>query len=327
MSAPPLQPLRTLARAKLNLALSVSAPLPRGHATPGYHHIASWFAPIEFADIVSLIPTPNAQALPPGARLRRAWLPDAPKPTPIDWPPEQDLALRALKLLEAHLGHTLPVTLCIDKRIPVGAGLGGGSSDAAAVLRALVQLFALPVSQAHLSRLGSTLGLDVPFFLDPQAHHLDSPPRPALVTGLGSTIERLDLPASLAASHICIIVPKVACPTAAVYKAFDALPTTDVNKLADKARVRQIATHGDVRELWNDLTPAACVVQPLLAQLLHLLSSKLQLPVHLTGSGSCLFFILESASQAQRSAMSEAIAIEGCASYWTHFAYEPAVKG
>ena len=162
--------LAITAYAKLNLALSVGPPVP----PRGYHPIASWFVCIGLSDTLRLT------RLQPGSPSRHTirWAPGAPRPTPIDWPVERDLAVRAHRLLEHHTGRPLPVDMTVDKRIPVGAGLGGGSSDAAAALRALNTLFSLGLPADQLRALASHLGSDIPFFIDEDPDPPPPPPPP-----------------------------------------------------------------------------------------------------------------------------------------------------
>ncbi|MCX5689062.1 MAG: hypothetical protein NTV94_04615 [Planctomycetota bacterium] len=138
------------ARAKINLVLGVSSPMPPGHAKPGFHEIASWMAALELCDDLDV-----SHALDGAGDLQVSWAADAPRPTNIDWPIESDLAFRAWKLLEVASGQTLPVKMRLHKRIPVGGGLGGGSADAAATLLAITALFHLPFSHDQLQHLSN----------------------------------------------------------------------------------------------------------------------------------------------------------------------------
>ena len=313
------------AHAKINLALSVGAPVP----PKGYHPIASWFAPIGLHDTVRLTRLREGEVS--RYTIRWAELGDglpAPKPTPIDWPVEKDLAVRAHRMLEARVGRSLPVHLELIKRTPVGGGLGGGSSDAAAALIGLTRLFGLPLSHADLARESVALGADVAFFLDdtipltmgtPALGNTDDPgpptsPRPALVTGFGERIERINAPAI---TGVLLLIPPFGCPTGPVYAAYDAGQTHKV----DEARVCGLIASGapgsgqplDPARLFNDLAEPACVVEPRLRGVLDTLRGLSPHRVHVTGSGSTLFVIPDPAhptTLADLAAKAEALAPE-----------------
>lgn len=265
--------------AKVNLCLSVASPEPPDSPRPGWHRIASWFHAIGLHDTLVLT------SLPPGREtvLERLWAPHAPRAAPIDWPAERDLALRALRLLERRVGRPLPTHLRVEKRVPVGGGLGGGSSDAAATLRAANDLHRLGLSRDELQQLGAQLGSDVPFFLDDH-----DPPRPALVTSFGEEIERLEPLGAV----IDLAVPPFGCPTPEVYAALDrirpgpvAADEPRVRRAIDQARLRGLA-HAD---LFNDLSEPACIVQPRLARLRDRLRALGWSRPLVTGSGACVF--------------------------------------
>src|SRR5215831_1553762 len=127
------------AYAKVNLCLSVGAPVTEGPKA-GFHPIASWMQAIDLYDEVTI------RRLPAGAKESEytvRWADDAPCQTPIDWPLEKDLGVRAHRALEAPTGPGFAVSIDIAKRIPVGGGLGGGSSDAAAVLLGMPAIVAM----------------------------------------------------------------------------------------------------------------------------------------------------------------------------------------
>ncbi|MBL8990350.1 MAG: hypothetical protein JNJ48_02085 [Phycisphaerae bacterium] len=284
----PLDRLHTRAHAKINLALSV------GPASPpqGYHPIASWFCCIDLCDELSL------RRLPEGAPSVHAigWAADAPRPSPIDWPAERDLAVRAHRALEAHAGRPLPLELKLDKRIPVGGGLGGGSSDGAAMLGAVDRLFDLRLGVPTLARLGASLGSDVPFFLD-DGGGLGAPARPALVEGFGERLERLSPPAP--GGWAVLVIPPFGCPTGPVYRAYDAAPTRlDAQRIRDLIGRSRGAPVDRSAELFNDLAEPAARVEPRLAELQRRLRLGLDLPVHVTGSGSTLFALAASGRDA-----------------------------
>lgn len=273
--------------AKVNLALSLGAPVDAPESRRGWHPIATWTAAIELWDEVT------AERLPPGASSRCdvSWAPDAPRPTPIDWPVERDLAARAHRLLEREAGRALPASIRVRKRIPVGAGLGGGSSDAAAALRALDALFGLGVGTARLARLGAELGSDVAFFLDEAAEdggaaalRADTPPRPAIVAGFGERVDRLP---TVQGTAVVLAVPAFSCPTREVYRAFDELGAArlrepEVRRMGESARPLEEA-------LFNDLAPAAERMRPGLGAFRAAVAAAAGRAAHVTGSGSAVF--------------------------------------
>lgn len=300
MQQPHAQQLTINAFAKVNLALAVGPPEPPSAAKPGWHRICSWFAPIALHDELALTRLGDDSP----SRYTITWAEDAPRPSPIDWPIEKDLAVRAHRALEKHAGRALPVSLEMRKRIPVGGGLGGGSSDAAAMLRGVNALFQLGLTTQQLQALGSPLGSDVAFFIDDDREALEGDdaeetedaaeiidlthaPRPAVVSGFGETILRVETPTE----DLLLLIPPFGCPTPAVYKAFDAAPTAAVNESRVMALVKAAGDDGElpVMDLFNDLTPPACAVEPRLQQIIDSAAAPTAIPVYLTGSGSTLF--------------------------------------
>ena len=309
MSSTVVQP----AFAKINLALGVAAPLPAGHPRAGFHEIASWMVPLRLHDEVQF------ERGAPGERAFAVeWAADAPRPTPIDWPHERDLAFRAWRLLESETGVAMDGRLTVRKRVPVGGGLGGGSSDAAACLLLLSEVFAPRVSRGRLRELGATLGSDVPFFIDDGAAGV--PPRGAIVTGLGEGLERIAAPRA----SVCLFIPPFGCPTGPVYRAFDALAGRDPGKGSEATRVRRAATSSgslESRDLFNDLALAAEAVAPELAGLRRRLAAAVGAKVHVTGSGSCCFAVVpEGAEASLGESWVRAAEREGCAAIVTALA-------
>lgn len=175
----------TLAHAKINLALVVGP--PRGD---GKHEVATVLQRVALADRIELEP---AEELSVGGF-------------------ERDTLVRgALEALAGATGVEPAWRVTIEKRIPVAAGLGGGSSDAAAALRLTNGTLPQPLSGDDLHRLAATLGADVPFFLEPG---------PKLGRGAGADLELLELPLDY---HVLLLLPSGAVKqsTASVYEAFD----------------------------------------------------------------------------------------------------------
>ena len=270
--------VRAFAPSKVNLALSVGAP-----GADGMHPISSWMVTTRFGDDLTV------KRLAPGTPSRYAieWHDDAFRKTEIDWRISKDLAVRAHLALEQRLQRELPVQVRLQKRIPVGGGLGGGSSNAAAMLRALDALFDLRLRAGFLEHLAEPLGSDVPFLVQGGS---------AIVEGLG---ERL-APAEEHRTHLVLVFPDAQCPTGAVYRAFDGLRA---EARVDAARVRGLAAAGatageGVGAPFNDLAEAACLVAPRLAEVRAAVESHARQPVHVSGSGSTLFLVCDSAVHA-----------------------------
>lgn len=281
------------AYAKVNLALAVGPPVP----PRGYHPIASWFACIELHDEVELAALPEGRP----SEWRIEWAGDAARPTPIDWPVEKDLAVRAHRALESAAGRALPVRGVVWKRVPVGAGLGGGSADCAAAMMGLDRLFGLGLGAARLREIAGTLGSDIAFFLDEAsaAGGAGCAARPALVTGFGERIERLGRVAREDA-HLVLFFPPFGCPTGPVYQAFDRLPPRALRE----REVRALAAGPgiDGARLFNDLEAPAGMVEPRLADSLARLRAGLRghgAHVHVTGSGSTMFALARSVAHAR----------------------------
>ena len=282
--------------AKINLALAVDKPREEG-----MHPIATWMTAIDLADDVAVI----AHDRPPDRPWSCEWAEDAPVPpgarAPIDWPAEKDLALRAARALERRTGETFHAEIRIAKRIPAGAGLGGGSSNAAAALLALNELYELDLPIEELQAVGHGLGSDVPFFLDEA-----DPPRPALVTELGESIERTP-PVD---AHLALVIPDFPCPTGAVYRAFDELEHEGFREPEIAAMAR--AGGVDPERLFNDLSPAAERVEFVLASIRSRAEQIAGTAVHVTGSGSAMFAIGENEGDARARAAAVEAELTGC---------------
>lgn len=266
------------AYAKLNLALSVGPPEGAGSERPGWHRIASWSCAVALADDVLVRRSPEGAA----STWSFACAPDAPRRIAFDWPVTSDLTFRAHALLEREAGRPLPAALTVTKRIPTGGGLGGGSSDAAAVMLALDDLFGLGLGAERLRALSARIGSDVAFFIDEA-----DPPRPALVTGFADRVERV----AAARAGVVLMVPAFGCATPAVYKAFDALGSEPLRERAVGEMARTGRATGAA--LFNDLAEAAFALHPALRSLRERAARAIGRPVHLTGSGSTLFALCE----------------------------------
>jgi 4-diphosphocytidyl-2-C-methyl-D-erythritol kinase len=266
--------------AKVNLALSVGPPDRRG-----YHPIASWMVALDWGDQLTVTRLRDGEA----SGFDVAYAADAPRREPIDWPLERDLACRAHRALEAHVGRPLPVSVKLRKRVPTGAGLGGGSSDAGAMLVGLDRLFSLQLTAVQLATIGATLGSDVSFAVGAAAGRAA-----ALVSGLGERIAWLDLPTPL---HLVLLLPPMRCPTGPVYAAFDRMAADGrVSAVgADESRVHGLSASGSaVTGLFNDLAEPAMHVAPGLRSVRDRAAEAIGDAVHVTGSGAGLFCVVSS---------------------------------
>lgn len=267
-----LDSLSVRAPAKLNLALAVGSPRP-----DGMHPICSWMLTVDLFDEL-LVKRLEADRF---SRYAILWHEQARRRTEIDWSVTQDLAVRAHLALEDHVHRRLPVQLKLDKRIPVGGGLGGGSSDAAAMLRAVNELYQLGLSLDELAAIGAQLGSDVPFFV-----HGGS----AIVQGFGEQVQVQEhLPEVIAV----VAFPEMSCPTGRVYRLFDELTPASLrdDAVVKLASIAPASPRPDA--LFNDLTRAALRAAPGLDEQLASFSKLAERPAHVSGSGSSLFVLCD----------------------------------
>ncbi|MCF8045824.1 MAG: 4-(cytidine 5'-diphospho)-2-C-methyl-D-erythritol kinase, partial [Desulfarculaceae bacterium] len=177
------------------------------------------------------------------------------------------------------VGERGGVRIEIEKHIPVGAGLGGGSSNAAAVLDGLNDAFDSPFSREELMEMGGCIGSDVPFFLAGS---------PALATGDGTTLEQVDVDLPV---RVIVFYPGIAVSTGRVYKNVD-LNLTKKRKIDIEPLLDIDRENGQVEVLdylGNDLELPACTVYPELEAARKRLELAMPVPVYMTGSGSCFF--------------------------------------
>ena len=261
--------------AKLNLALSVAAP-----QADGMHPIASWMMTVDLFDDLELVRLPIGYP----SRYAITWHEDALRKTDIDWSVSKDLTVLAHNALEQAVGRALAVQARVQKRIPVGGGLGGGSADAAAMLHGLNRLFELGLSSEDLAAIGGPLGSDIAFQVHGGA---------GVVAGLGERIELIPPPSSL---HAVLMFPETVCPTGPVYRRFDDLQP---NAQADEDRVRRLATRPLQRDSpFNDLAAAALDLHPNLQGDIDRIRPIVERPIHVSGSGSTLFTLCDDSLQA-----------------------------
>lgn len=260
------------APAKLNLALSVGAPRP-----DGFHPLSSWMVTLDWGDSIYLRRRdPGSSSL-----FANVWATDAPHTPDLDWPLRSDLSWKAHAAIERAVGRQLPVRVRVEKRIPVGGGLGGGSSNAAAVLRGLDALFDLRLGNDALRSIAADLGSDVAFLVQGGS---------AIVSGVG---ERVDAMPDVPLVHLVLCFPQAHCPTPTVYRLFDRL-RPDAGAPED-ARVRALAATDRLRahQPFNDLAAPARESSDAVRRAMDEIAEVSHLPVHVCGSGSSLFLVCD----------------------------------
>jgi 4-diphosphocytidyl-2-C-methyl-D-erythritol kinase len=244
------------APAKLNLFLHVV-----GRRADGYHLLQTVFRFIDRCDEIRIRVRPDPQ-------VRR--LNDV-----AGVPPERDLAVRAARLLQVRTGCSLGADLEVDKRLPIGGGLGGGSSDAATTLIALNRLWGLRLSRERLQQIALELGADVPVFVFG---------RNAFAEGVGERLQELDLKPA----WYLVLQPQVAVSTAEIFSDPELTRTREAITIAAFLR-----GHGR-----NDLEPVVCKRHPVVADQLVWLRQFGK--AALTGSGACVFSEFETESEARQ---------------------------
>ena len=248
------------APAKLNLFLHVV-----GRRADGYHLLQTVFRFLDFGDSLQITPRSDG-----AIKLL----------TPLAGVPEnRDLCWRAASLLQQHTGCRLGADIGLIKRLPMGGGLGGGSSDAATVLLALNRLWGVNLPRAELQALGLALGADVPVFVFG---------RSAFAEGVG---EVLTAWTPEPASYV-VLMPPVHVATAAIF--------THPGLTRNTPSIRIAALFDGFGR--NDLQPLACALYPEVAEYLAWLSEHVGVDgnVRMTGSGACVFAGFPSRERAEK---------------------------
>ena len=261
--------VQILAPAKVNLFLEVP-----GKRADGYHEIATLMLAIDLADELDIAPDES------GALSLTC---DDPALTVGP----DNLVLKAASRLRAETGSKTGARIHLRKQIPWAAGLGGGSSDAAAALEGLNELWKLGLSPAALARIGAEIGSDVPFFLNGPA---------AWCTGRGEVVSPVPVGRPL---DLVLVKPPVGLGTADVYRRLT-VPAAPVDGAAAKAAL----ANGDVdalgRALFNRLQESAFELSPAVADAYDRVKAAGAAGCLMSGSGSCLFALCRSPSEARR---------------------------
>ena len=254
------------APAKLNLFLHVV-----GCRADGYHLLQTLFRFIDLHDTLHFTLRADGKV----CRL------DALQGVPA----EQDLCVRAARALQHETGCTLGVDIALEKRIPMGGGLGGGSSDAATTLLALNRLWQLNLPRARLMQLGLTLGADVPVFVFGDN---------AFAEGVGEQLQ----PYALPGAWYVVLCPPVQVPTVQIFSHPELTRNTISMTMRALSQGRDLRA-GRIPGLHNDLQAVACKLYPAVAEHLDWLAQFA--PALMSGSGACVF--AEFATQAEANAV------------------------
>ena len=247
-----------LAPAKINLFLHIT-----GRRPDGYHTLQSVFQFLDFYDVINIKITSDNQI----KRLND--LPDVPE--------SHDLCVRAAQALKSATGCNQGAEIHIEKRIPMGGGLGGGSSDAATVLIALNHLWRLKLTRTQLMQIGLTLGADVPVFIFGQT---------AWAEGIGEILSPVDLPESQQQHYYVVLTPDEHVSTQQVFANPRLTRDTKPLKIAD------FSSGANSSVFRNDLETIVCEDFPAVATTLNWL--KPYGDARMSGSGASVFVAVNS---------------------------------
>ncbi|MCG5077189.1 4-(cytidine 5'-diphospho)-2-C-methyl-D-erythritol kinase [Paraburkholderia tagetis] len=258
-----------LAPAKLNLFLHITGRRPNG-----YHDLQTVFQLLDWGDTLHFKRRLDG-------RITRT--------TEVDGvPAEHDLTVRAATLLKQHTGTNEGVEIDIEKRLPMGAGLGGGSSDAATTLLALNRLWKLNLPREELQALALKLGADVPFFVFGKN---------AFAEGVGEALEAVQLPAR----HFLVVTPRVHVPTAEIFS--EKSLTRDTKTCTIAVFLARHATQNGWPDSFgqNDMQAVVAEKYAEVARVLEWFGSISNsiAPARMTGSGASVFAAFASRAEAE----------------------------
>jgi 4-diphosphocytidyl-2-C-methyl-D-erythritol kinase len=309
--------LTRTAHAKINLFLRIV-----GRRSDGYHEIETLFQRVSLADRLAFEATDD------GALTLSATGIAVPCRT------QDNLIFRAAQALREPTGdqrtsgadrvlseasasqglRPLGARIALEKRIPTGGGLGGGSSDAAATLLALHEVWALDLTEAALHQIARRLGADVPFFIGgaaraigrgvgDQLFEVPLPPSPTMSPVSPSTSSTLSTPSPGAPFRIVLAFPDYGVPTADVYRRYDP-DRPEPHNPERLPRLVEALARGDLAATldaaWNEMEGLAFALRPELGALRHRLEKRAGRPVRMSGSGSTLFTLTDSDADAVR---------------------------
>lgn len=247
------------APAKLNLFLHIT-----GQRADGFHLLQTLFQLLDYGDELAFALRDD------GVIHRVNELPGV--------APEQDLVIRAARMLQEHAGIEAGVDIQVNKRLPLGGGLGGGSSDAATTLVALNRLWDAHVGEEQLAELGLQLGADVPVFVRG---------RTAWAEGVGEVLQPVELPER----WFVVLIPPVTVSTAEIFS------DSELRRDCPPITIRDFLAAPDSRQWDNVCEPAVSARYPEVAAALGALGEFA--PARLTGTGACVFAMFETQASAE----------------------------
>ena len=258
----------TFPNAKINLGLNIVERRP-----DGYHNIETVFYPIPLTDVLEIVPARD------GETTLRCY------GNPVDCPAEKNLVMKACRLMQERY-DIQPVEIHLYKHIPDGAGLGGGSSDAAHTLVMLNKMFELGISDADLAAMAATLGADCAFFVYN---------RPMMATGIGDVLSPLDV--DLKGKTLLLVKPPVGVDTRTAYSR-----VAPAKPVADLAQTIAQPVESWDGLLVNDFEPSVFAALPQLWLIKARLMDAGAQYAAMSGSGSTVFGIFDGDILAERAA-------------------------
>lgn len=245
--------------AKINIGLDILRKRP-----DGYHDIATVMVPTEWRDVLELVPARDGET-----RLSITG-------RTVNCPVDKNLVMKAFRLMEIEFGIP-PTDIFLHKVIPDGAGLGGGSADAAFTLTGLNSLYELGLTTEQLCRLGAQIGADCPFFI----HN-----RPMLCTGTGTQMRPVEI--NINAYTLVIVKPRRGVSTAEAYAGV--APHEPIVAIEERITLPVNQWLGNIA---NDFEPSVCAKVPEIALIKQRLIDKGAVYAAMSGSGSAVFGLFD----------------------------------
>ncbi|MCB0487832.1 MAG: 4-(cytidine 5'-diphospho)-2-C-methyl-D-erythritol kinase [Cyclobacteriaceae bacterium] len=243
---------------KINLGLRVIS-----KREDGYHNIDTCFYPIPWTDVLEIVPAKTISFTNTGI--------------PIPGKPEQNLCLRAYYLIAEEF-DIAPVSIHLHKVVPMGAGLGGGSSDAAFTLKLLNDIFELDISDDQLKNFAAQLGSDCAFFVDD---------KPMLGSGRGEILDTINI--SLKGKHLVIAKPDVHISTAEAYQGITPkMPVQDVRNIVENTTIENWSG-----VLVNDFEDSVFSQHPIIVEIKQRFYDEGAVYASMSGSGASVFGIFD----------------------------------